>query len=216
MAASFFKDAVLSLFRFYIKNENIRTLSAARRNKLADLINIMNISDNLITEDYKTDVLITDISAADEKACAEIYNYYINNTVVTLEETPLSPAEFSARVKRIKADYPYIVAKRGDEVLGYAYLDKFNPRSAYRITADLSIYVDKDHRGEHIGSMLYAEIEKRAREMKTENIVSLVTGENESSIAFHLSRGFLISGKLEKAAFKFGGYRDLVYLIKHL
>lgn len=175
----------------------------------------MKKSDNLITE--KIDgVVITDISAADEKACAEIYNHYINNTVVTLEETPLSLAEFSARVKRIKTEYPYIVAKRGDEVLGYAYLDKFNPRSAYRITADLSIYVDKNHRGEHIGSMLYTEIEKRAKEMKFENIVSLVTGENESSIAFHLSRGFTMSGKLEKVAFKFGRYQDLIYLIKAL
>lgn len=175
----------------------------------------MKKNNDLITDDI-SGVTLADISPADEKTCAEIYNYYIENTVVTLEETPLSLEEFSDRVKRIKESFPYIVAKRGDEVLGYAYLDKFNPRSAYRITADLSIYVSKDHRGEHIGSMLYAEIEKRAKEMKFENIVSLVTGENESSIAFHLSRGFNIAGKLEKVAFKFGRYQNLIYLIKAL
>lgn len=175
----------------------------------------MKKDNNPITENIDG-ISITDISPADEKACAEICNYYIENTVVTLEETPLTLDEFSERVKRIKADFPYIVAKRGDEVLGYAYLDKFNQRSAYRITADLSVYVSKDRRGEHIGSMLYAEIEKRAKDMKIENIVSLVTGENESSIAFHLSRGFLISGKLEKVAFKFDRYQDLIYLTKAL
>lgn len=30
-------------------------------------------------------------------ACVEIYNYYIENTTVTFEETPLTVEEFEAR-----------------------------------------------------------------------------------------------------------------------
>ncbi len=180
----------------------------------------MKKKNNLITNEIAAEdsggITLADISPADEKTCAEIYNYYIEHTAITLEETPLSLAEFSERVKRIKEDYPYIVAKRGEKVLGYAYLDKFNPRSAYRITADLSIYVDKDFLGEHIGSLLYTEIERRAKAMKIENIVSLVTGENKNSISFHLKQGFKVSGRLEKVADKFNRYQDLIYLIKSL
>lgn len=71
----------------------------------------------------------------------------------------MSHDEFDARVERISRIYPYIVARNdAGEVVGYAYLDTFSPRSAYRRTADLSIYVSHRHLHEHIGGVLPAEI----------------------------------------------------------
>ena len=37
-------------------------------------------------------------------------NYYIENTCITLEEEPVTPEEFGARVARITKGYPYIVS----------------------------------------------------------------------------------------------------------
>jgi L-amino acid N-acyltransferase YncA len=41
------------------------------------------------------------------KICA-IYNYYIENTVITFEETQLSLAEMSARIEAYTKLYPWL------------------------------------------------------------------------------------------------------------
>ena len=56
---------------------------------------------------------------------------------------------------KIKEKYPYIVIKENNKVLDYAYLNTFNERSTYRYTADLSIYIDKDHLHEHLEIYYY-------------------------------------------------------------
>ena len=45
--------------------------------------------------------------------------------------------------------------KENNKVLDYAYLNTFNERSTYRYTADLSIYIDKDHLHEHLEIYYY-------------------------------------------------------------
>lgn len=50
-------------------------------------------------------------NSGDLTACLDIYNYYISATRYTLEETPLSAEEFKARIEKITATYPFIVAK---------------------------------------------------------------------------------------------------------
>ena len=107
-------------------------------------------------------MIIRNIKKEDIRRCVEIYNYYIINSTATFEEQPLTEAQFAERVKRISADYPYLVAEEDGKVVGYAYLDKYNERSAYRFTADLSIYLDNSCVSHGVGSRLLAEIEKAA------------------------------------------------------
>lgn len=73
-------------------------------------------------------VTLAPIAPEDIAACTELYNYYIENTCITLEEEPVTPKEFGARAARITKDYPYIVARDGaGKPIGFAYLDAFNP-----------------------------------------------------------------------------------------
>lgn len=150
-------------------------------------------------------------------ACTELYNYYIENTCITLEEEPVTPEEFGARAARITKDYPYIVARDGaGKPIGFAYLDAFNPRSAYRCTADLSIYVDHACRGSGVGQKLYTEIERLGRERGIENLISIITSDNEVSLRFHRKNGFTEIGVMPAVAFKFGKYLDVSFFQKHL
>ncbi len=137
---------------------------------------------------------IDSISDVDINACTAIYNYYIENTRVTMEEKPLGGAEFSSRVEKISAHYPYLVTRDGGEVLGYAYLDVFNERSAYNMTADLSIYVRHDSTAKGIGKALLTALEAEAKSRGIEVLVSLITDENVESIAFHKRNGFIECG----------------------
>lgn len=162
-------------------------------------------------------VTLAPIAPEDIAACTELYNYYIENTCITLEEEPVTPEEFGARAARITKDYPYIVARDGaGKPIGFAYLDVFNPRSAYRCTADLSIYVDRACRGSGVGQKLYAEIERLGRERGIENLISIITSDNEGSLRFHRKNGFTEIGVMSAVAFKFGKYLDVSFFQKHL
>lgn len=162
-------------------------------------------------------VTLAPIAPEDIAACTELYNYYIENTCITLEEEPVTPEEFGARAARITKNYPYIVARDGaGKPVGFAYLDVFNPRSAYRCTADLSIYVDRACRGSGVGQKLYAEIERLGRECGIENLISIITSDNEGSLRFHRKNGFTEIGVMPAVAFKFGKYLDVSFFQKHL
>lgn len=153
----------------------------------------------------------------DIREILDIYNYYILNTCFTLEEEALSLPGFTNRCQNISNRYPFIVAKDdNDKVVGYAYLDEFNSRSAYRHTADLSIYVDKDRIHEHIGQLLLDSIEKIAKDYQINTIISLVTSENSNSARFHERNGFLLEGNIRNCANKFGKDLGVYYYRKSL
>ena len=109
-------------------------------------------------------MIIRRICKDDIAQCLVIYNYYIENTCITFEETPLTEEQFRKRIMTIAEKHPFFVAVEDEKILGYAYLDVFNGRSAYRYTADLSIYVDKDYLHNGTGSRLLAKIENAAKQ----------------------------------------------------
>lgn len=159
---------------------------------------------------------IRPIEDRDIAACLAIYNYYIEHTTITFEEEPLSMAAFSARVRRIRGDYPYLVAEEDGTVVGYAYLDAYNERSAYRYTADLSIYLAHDCLSRGVGSALLTAIERLAEQRGLRNIVSIITEENARSLAFHERHGYREVGRLYKSGLKFGRWLDVAFYQKIL
>ena len=190
---------------------------------VAPLEDVLALKRQLNREKDQRDIAVLEAAIAarraaeDIAACTELYNYYIENTCITLEEEPVTPEKFGARAARITKDYPYIVARDGaGKPIGFAYLDMFNPRSAYRCTADLSIYVDRACRGSGVGQKLYAEIERLGRERGIENLISIITSDNEGSLRFHRKNGFTEIGVMPAVAFKFGKYLDVSFFQKHL
>ena len=155
-------------------------------------------------------------SADDLARCLEIYNYYIENTVITFEETPLSAEAWADRVRRIRDAYPFLVAEEDGVIVGYAYLDSYNSRSAYRYTADCSIYLDPAVRTHGIGTRLLQAIEQEAVQRGFKNLVSIITEGNLPSLRFHEKNGFLFRGRLERVGLKFGRWLDVAFYQKSL
>ena len=152
----------------------------------------------------------------DVKQCLDIYNYYILNSSATFEEEALSLSCFEKRIKNIALNYPFFIVEKDNEILGYAYLDKFNERSAYRYTADLSIYLKEDCVSKNLGSILYEKIESEAKNAGFRTIVSIITENNEKSINFHKKFGFLKAGFLKDIGEKFGKRLGVYYFIKEI
>lgn len=160
--------------------------------------------------------MIRDFRKEDISQICDIYNYYIINSSCTLEYDELSEEEFLSRIKRITEKFPFFVYENEGRVLGYAYLSELGERKGYRISCDLSIYVNKDSRGQKIGSALICEALKRAKELGFENMFSVITDENTASIKFHEKHGFIHAGTLKNCAVKFGRHLGVSYYQKSL
>ena len=102
------------------------------------------------------------IRAADDgdaEAIARIYNHYILNTVVTFEEETITATDMSARMADVaSASLPWLVAELHGRVVGYAYATKWKGRSAYRFTAESTVYLDPESVGQRVGTALYGEL----------------------------------------------------------
>ncbi len=152
------------------------------------------------------------LNTSDYREILDIYNYYIENTVYTLEFDKLTLDEFSKRLDKISSGYPFIVAVENKKVVGYAYLNAFSERKGYRHTVDLSIYVDKDKLREGYGKALAEEIIALAKSDGYRNIIAIITSKNERSIEFHKSVGFFTVGKFTDVAEKFNETFGVTYM----
>ncbi|WP_372640768.1 N-acetyltransferase family protein [Ancylomarina sp.] len=94
----------------------------------------------------------------DAKEIAEIYNYYILNSVVIFEEIPVSAEEIEARLKSITSKFPCIVYEVNERIAGYSYASEWKSRCAYKHSAENTIYLKKGEENKGIGSILYQEL----------------------------------------------------------
>ena len=79
---------------------------------------------------------------SDAPALLKIYAPYVEKTAITFECTVPDIEEFAARMRATLRRYPYLVAERGGEIVGYAYAGPFGSRAASDWAVEMSIYLD--------------------------------------------------------------------------
>ncbi|MDO4459873.1 MAG: GNAT family N-acetyltransferase [Clostridia bacterium] len=152
----------------------------------------------------------------DAPRLTEIYNYYIENTTVTYEYDKLSVEDFHTRIENISKRFPYIVLEENGELIGYAYASEFNSRKAYQWDADLTIYLDVNHKGKGAGGFLFGKLLYILTEMGFLNAYSLIDIPNPGSEALHKKFGFSKTGEYNRSAWKFDKYLDMGIYSKSL
>ena len=103
----------------------------------------------------------------------KIYAPYVENTAITFEYEVPSIEDFKCRIERTLKKYPYLVAERDGELLGYAYTGEFKERAAYDWAVETSIYVRQDRKGLGLGRRLYAALEAVSRLQNVLNLLCL-------------------------------------------
>ena len=144
-------------------------------------------------------------------AICAIYNHYVKNTTISFEEQPVSINEMERRVRSITAQYPWLVWEAKDEILGYAYVNTYKERSAYRYSAELSVYLKNGMEGKGMGSGLLARLFEELRKTEIHALVSGITLPNERSVALHEKFGFTKTAHFREVGFKMGRWRDVGY-----
>ena len=164
------------------------------------------------------------IRTARAEALTRIYRYYVEHTAITFEYEAPDAAEMNARREAVLTHYPYLVAEREGEVLGYAYAHAFYGRAAYAWSVESSIYLEKDARGMGLGRRLYDALEETLREMGILNInacIAVPRGDTDpyltdASIAFHRHLGYQMVGTFHQSGYKFGRWYDVAWMEKML
>lgn len=182
--------------------------------------NKLNIPDYA---NVKNPVYVRMATAKDAKELLDIYSYYVENTAVTFEvETP-TITEFQNRISTIRKTFPYYVAEKDGQILGYAYTSEFKTRAAYGWDCELSIYVNKNSHRMGIGSLLLEVVEETLRRQGIVNLYAVIADTLQASeyipkesIPFHIKHGFEEEGRLSKSGVKFGKWFDTVYFVKRI
>jgi L-amino acid N-acyltransferase YncA len=105
-----------------------------------------------------------------------------------------------------------LVARAGNDLLGWAALSPVSGRCVYSGVAEVSVYVAERARGRGIGGRLLAALVEAS---EGEGIWTLQAGifpENVASIAVHERAGFRVVGNREKLGSMDGRWRDVVLL----
>lgn len=145
----------------------------------------------------------------DAAACVAIYAPHVEVGATSFEEEPPDAAQFAERIARTTATYPWLVAERDGEVIGYAYACPHRARPAYRWAVEVSVYVAADEHGHGHGRALYAELIERLRRQRFHVACAGITLPNEASIALHESAGFVPVGTYRRIGWKDGAWRDV-------
>nr|WP_198370762.1 GNAT family N-acetyltransferase [Roseomonas rosulenta] len=162
---------------------------------------------------------VRDATPADLPAITAIYAHHVLHGTGTFEEDPPAEVEMAARMAKVQAaGFAWLVAEdEAGQVLGYGYFAPFRERSAYRFTAEDSVYVRDDIRGQGVGKSLVAELIARAEAKGLRQMIAVIgDSENVGSIGLHISLGFRQAGVLKAAGMKFGRWVDVVTMQRAL
>jgi len=107
-----------------------------------------------------------------------------------------------------------LVAKEGASVVGWAALLPASTKNAFSGVAELSIYIDPEHSGKGIGSMLLKELIKGSESSGFWTLQAGIFPENQASIHLHKKAGFRIIGTRERVGKLHGVFRDVVMMEK--
>ena len=163
-------------------------------------------------------LLIRPSTAADLPAITAIYAGNVRHGTGTFELDAPDQAEMSRRRDDVLAKgLPWLVAQRGEAVLGYAYANHFRPRLAYRFCLEDSVYLAAQAQGQGIGRLLLAELLARCEAGGARQMMAVIgDSTNLGSIGVHRTLGFEHTGTMKAAGWKFGRWLDVVIMQKRL
>jgi phosphinothricin acetyltransferase len=149
--------------------------------------------------------------ARDASACAAIYAPAILERSTSFEYTVPTAEEMARRIAAVAPHYPWLVAERGGEVIGYAYGGRHKERDAYAWSVDVSAYIRGDCHRQGIGRGLYEALFALLALQGYRRAWAGVTLPNPASVGLHTAMGFRPVGTYEKVGWKFGRWHDVAW-----
>jgi phosphinothricin acetyltransferase len=155
--------------------------------------------------------MIRKVKESDAGSISDIYNYYIENTTVTFEQTPLSLNEMKARINKITESFPYLVREDEGEVSGYAYASTWKERCSYKKTAEISIYLKNGTQGKGRGKELLKSLLDELYNNQFHLLIAGIVQPNDASVKAVEHFGFKKAGQFTEVGYKMDKWLDVGY-----
>ncbi len=163
-------------------------------------------------------IMAFSLRAATQQDLAEIlaiYNAEIATNTANWNTQPFElnyMQDFFAELKR--HNFPLLVAVEdsSQQIAAYADYSFFSKNSGYIYTVEHSVFVKPEYQGQGLGKRLMLALIEHAQQQKLHMMVAAIDAENTASILLHQKLGFIQTGYLPQMGFKFGTWRDLVYM----
>jgi L-amino acid N-acyltransferase YncA len=164
-----------------------------------------------------TGMIIRDAAEEDLPAIIAIYNAAIATRTATAQLEPVTLEDRKDWLDDHPArQYPFWILQLDGEVAGWLTFKSFLPRSAYRGTAELSVYVHETFRRRGVARLLLEEAIRRAPELGISALVGLIFAHNLPSIRLFEQLGFSRWGFLPRIARVEEIERDLTIMGRHV
>ena len=167
----------------------------------------------------KPSIVVRPSRDSDVEPMLAIYRRHIRQGVeegISDIDSP-QPDDLRDRRKNLKNKrFPHIVAIRGGEVVGYAYVVLFRKRPAYRYTVKHSIYIHHDHVGHGIGRVLMRELIDVCAAAGFRQMIGYIDADNAPSLGLHDKFGFARVGLLPGVAWRHGRWADTIMVQRSL
>jgi L-amino acid N-acyltransferase YncA len=103
-----------------------------------------------------------------------------------------------------------LVARKGDEIVGWAALSPVSRRPCYAGVAEASVYVSADARGQGVGRALLEALIHESEEHGIWTLQGATFAENAASLRLQVACGFRVVGRRERIAALNGAWRDTI------
>lgn len=156
------------------------------------------------------------VEEADIPQILDIYTPFVLTTATSFETEVPALESFTTRVLQYASLAPWLVARSGDTVLGYAYATAHRSRGAYRWNQETTVYVHPDYRKQGIARALYEKLLDLLTALGYTKALAVITLPNDASIGFHRSLGFKRIGEMNNIGFKFNRWHNTSWWDKDL
>lgn len=161
---------------------------------------------------YMSSVTLRVANERDLAAMLAIYEPSVRNSTVSFEIEPPTPEVFAERFAAIASRFPWVVAEREGQVLGYTYAERPFSRAAYQWTVDSALYIREDVRHTGLGRTLTTALINLLGLMGFHRLYGVIVASNEPSLALTRSMGFTEEARFRRAGHKFGQWHDVVWM----
>lgn len=143
-----------------------------------------------------------------------ILNHYIEHTHINFETTAYTDDYMQNWFQQFSSNgrQQAYVAKQDNQVIGFAYSQKYRPKAAYITSVETTIYLANAAKGQGLGNRLGQHLLDQLKSQDVNRAYAGVALPNAASVALHKSLGYQQVGSFSQVGRKFDQYYDMILL----
>jgi L-amino acid N-acyltransferase YncA len=161
-------------------------------------------------------IVFKELKEKDLPEVKKIYDWYIENSTATFHTERIQLDQLKEFIYIDHPLYNSYLIYSGSEIVGYCFITNYKKRQAYDRTAEITIYLNHEQTHKGIGKTAMAFLEQKARANGIKNLIGIISGDNDVSIALFQKAGFIKCAHFKNVGEKFSKVLDVVAFQKEI